>query len=175
MSDLSIHITFSRSNLSKNHTKLSKIYNNLITIILVFMTIKKINLRLFQNQLIRLFLFLLIFQLCTINILNYHYWTIRCGKKYPSQRWITAYAWKVQIIDIKLEVISHGSNQAWFTSTRRAVKQIPSLPCLANLSRSSLSILFCFGSIADFSNVVGCSRIIKLHSRPGVPLIKSRL
>ena len=75
MLDLSIHKKFSRSNLSKNHTKLSKIYNNLITTILVFMRIKKVNLRFFLNQLIKLFLFLPIFQLCTINILNYHYWT----------------------------------------------------------------------------------------------------
>ena len=73
MSDLSIHNKFSRSNLSKNHTKLSKIYNNLITTILVFMRIKKVNLRFFLNQLIKLFFFLPIFQLCTINILNYHY------------------------------------------------------------------------------------------------------
>ncbi|KAH0468164.1 hypothetical protein IEQ34_003197 [Dendrobium chrysotoxum] len=40
---------------------------------------------------------------------------------------------EVQIIDIKFEVIRHGTNQGRFTRSRRPKKQVPTFPRLSDL------------------------------------------
>ena len=97
-------------------------------------------------------------QYCTIYILNNHHWAIRYWKQYSFQVWIWLYSWNVQIIDIKLEM-------------SKLYSRFHALPTflyhsflLTNLSRSSMSLLFGSGSIANFSNVAGCSIIIEYQS-----------
>ncbi|CAL9027136.1 unnamed protein product, partial [Prunus brigantina] len=68
-----------------------------------------------------------------INILNDQNRTICSGQQHALQLRVTVNTIKPQFIHVKLEMISHGCNQAGFASARRAIQQVAPFPSLAHL------------------------------------------
>ncbi|KAE8773335.1 hypothetical protein D1007_54484 [Hordeum vulgare] len=75
---------------------------------------------------------------------------------------------ELEVVNVEPEVVGDGGDEAGLAGARRAVQQVPTLPCLAdppvevlpldNRSRSSTIDCLCFRSMARVSKVEGCRR-----------------
>jgi len=67
-----------------------------------------------------------------INVFNDQNGPIGGGEKKLSEVRVPDNVPKLEVKDVKLQVVSHGSDQAGFASTRRAIEQVATFPCPPN-------------------------------------------